>query len=63
MGSEMCIRDRYRKDEFALELVDQTATVAYKQNINGLDISLSSEYDVLKEYSDYEINLNVASKF
>ena len=59
----MCIRDRYRKDEFALELVDQTATVAYKQNINGLDISLSSEYDVLKEYSDYEINLNVASKF
>ena len=53
----------HRKDEFALELIDQTATVAYKQNINGLNISLSSEYDVLREYPDYEINLNVASNF
>ena len=53
----------HRKDEFALELIDQTATVAYKQNINGLNISLSSEYDVLREYPDYEINLNVARNF
>ena len=53
----------HRKDEFVLGLVDQTASATYKKTINGLDISLNSEYDVLEKYPDYEINLNVASKF
>jgi len=53
----------HRKDEFALGLVDQTASATYKKTINGLDISLNSEYDVLEKYPDYEINLNIASKF
>ena len=53
----------HRKDEFALGLVDQTASATYKKTINGLDISLNSEYDVFEEYPNYEINLNVASKF
>ena len=52
-----------RKDEFALGLVDQTASASYKKTINGLDISLNSEYDVFEEYLNYEINLNAASKF
>ena len=52
-----------RKDEFALGLVDQTASATYKKTINGLDISLNSEYDVFEEYPNYEMNLNVASKF
>ena len=53
----------HRKDEFALGLVDQTASATYKKTINGLDISLNSEYDVFEEYPNYEINLNAASKF
>ncbi len=53
----------HRQDEFALGLVDQTASATYKKTINGLDISLNSEYDVLEKYPDYEINLNVASRF
>ena len=53
----------HRKDEFALGLVDQTASASYKKTINGIDISLNSEYDVLEKFPDYEINLNVASKF
>ena len=53
----------HRKDEFALGLVDQTASASYKKTINGLDISLNSEYDVFEEYPNYEINLNAASKF
>ena len=52
-----------RKDEFALGLVDQTASASYKKTINGIDISLNSEYDVFEEYPNYEINLNAASKF
>ena len=32
----------HRKDEFALELVDRTASVAYKKNINGVDRKLGS---------------------
>ena len=52
-----------RKDEFALGLVDQTASASYKKTINGIDISLNSEYDVFEEYPSYEINLNAASKF
>ena len=53
----------HRKDELALELMDQTASVAYKKNINGFDISLNSEYGILEEQPDYDINLNVANKF
>ena len=53
----------HRKDEIALGLVDQTASASYKKTINGLDISLNSEYDVFEEYPNYEINLNAASKF
>ena len=53
----------HRKDEFALGLVDQTASASYKKTINGLDISFNSEYDVFEEYPNYEINLNAASKF
>ena len=53
----------HRQDEFALGLVDQTASATYKKTINGLDISLNSEYDVFEEYPNYEINLNAASKF
>ena len=53
----------HRKDEFALGLVDQTASASYKKTINGIDISLNSEYDVFEEYPSYEINLNAASKF
>ena len=53
----------HRQDEFALGLVDQTASASYKKTINGLDISLNSEYDVFEEYPNYEINLNAASKF
>ena len=53
----------HRKDEFALGLVDQTASASYKKTINGLDISLNSEYDVFEEYPNYEINLNATSKF
>ena len=53
----------HRKDEIILGLVDQTASASYKKTINGLDISLNSEYDVFEEYPNYEINLNAASKF
>ena len=53
----------HRKDEFALGLVDQTASASYKKTINGIDISLNSEYDVFEEYPNYEINLNAVSKF
>ncbi len=53
----------HRKDEIILGLVDQTASASYKKIINGLDISLNSEYDVFEEYPNYEINLNAASKF
>ena len=53
----------HRQDEFALGLVDQTASATYKKTINGLDVSLNSEYEVFEEYPNYEMNLNVASKF
>ena len=53
----------HRKNEFALELMDRTASFIYKKNIHGFDISLNSEYGVLEEQSDYEVNLSIANKF
>ena len=43
--------------------MDRTASFIYKKNIHGFDISLNSEYGVLEEQSDYEVNLSIANKF
>ena len=53
----------HRKDEFALELVDRTASVAYKKNINGFDIKLGSNYNLMSQIPDYGVNLKISNTF
>jgi len=44
-------------------LEDDKASVEYKRNFNGFDVKFDTGYDLFKQYPDYEINLNVSSKF
>ena len=53
----------HRKDEFALELVDRTASFAYKKNINGFDIKLGSNYNLMSQIPDYGVNLKISNTF
>ena len=53
----------HRKDELALELVDRTASVAYKKNINGFDIKLGSNYNLMSQIPDYGVNFEISNTF
>ena len=52
-----------REDEYAMVLEDNKASVEYKKNLNGFDVKFDTGYNLFSEYKDYEINLNVSSKF
>ena len=46
-----------------MALNDNTASIEYKRNINGFDISFDTGYDLFTEYSGYEVNLKISSIF
>ena len=49
--------------EYAMSLDDDKAVFDYTRNFNGFDVKFDTGYDLFKQYPDYEINLNVSSKF
>jgi len=52
-----------KEEEYAMALNDNTASIEYKRNINGFDISFDTGYDLFTEYSGYEVNLKISSIF
>ena len=50
-------------DEYAIVLEDNTASVEYKKNLNGVEFKISSNYTIMSQISDYGANIEVSSKF
>ena len=53
----------HRNEEFVVELENETARINFNQDINGFDVKLSSNYNLLSEIDDYGATLEVAKKF
>ena len=52
-----------KEEEYAMALNDKKASIEYKRNVNGFDISFDTAYDLFAENSGYEINLKISSIF
>ena len=52
-----------KEEEYAMALNDKKASIEYKRNVNGFDISFDTGYDLLAENSGYEINLKISNIF
>ena len=52
-----------KEEEYAMALNDNKASIEYKRNINGFDISFDTAYDLFAENSGYEINLKISNIF
>ena len=52
-----------KEEEYAMALNDNTASIEYKRNVNGFDISFDTAYDLFAENSGYEINLKISNIF
>ena len=52
-----------KEEEYAMVLNDKKASVEYKRNVNGFDISFDTAYDLFAENSGYEINLKISNIF
>ena len=52
-----------KKEEYAMALNDKKASMEYKRNVNGFDISFDTAYDLFAENSGYEINLKISNIF
>ncbi|WP_075520642.1 autotransporter domain-containing protein [Candidatus Pelagibacter communis] len=53
----------HRNEEFVLELENETARINFNQDINGFDVKLSSNYNLLSEIDDYGATIELAKKF
>ena len=53
----------HRNEEFVLELKNETAQINLNRAINGLEIKLSSNYDLLSEIDNYGATIEVVNKF
>ena len=52
-----------KDEEYAMALNDNKASIEYKRNINGFDISFDTGYGLFSEYKDFEVNLKITSIF
>ena len=52
-----------KEEEYAMALNDKKASIEYKRNVNGFDISFDTGYGLFSEYKDFEVNLKITSIF
>ena len=52
-----------KETEYAMALDDNKAFFDYKRNLNGFDIKVSSNYNLMSETSDYGANIEVSNTF
>jgi hypothetical protein len=46
-----------------MSLKDDKTFLNYKKNINGFNIKVSSNYNLMSEITEYGANLEISSKF
>jgi len=49
--------------EYAMSLDNDKASLDYKRNINGLDLTVGSNYSLVSEIPDYGINIGISNTF
>ena len=49
--------------EYAMSLDNDKASLDYKRNINGLDLTIGSNYSLVSEIPDYGINIGISNTF
>ena len=49
--------------EYAMSLDNGKASMDYKKNINGLDLTIGSNYSLVSEIPDYGINIGISNTF
>ena len=49
--------------EYAINLDNDKASLTYIRNLNGFDIKMSSNYNLLGEIPDYGAILEISNKF
>ncbi len=49
--------------EYAIKLDNNEATLNYKRNLSGFDISISSNYSLMSEIPEYGTNLELRNTF
>ena len=52
-----------KETEYAMSLKDDKTFLDYKKNINGFDIKVSSNYNLMSKIPDYGTNIEISSKF
>ena len=52
-----------KEEEYAMALNDKKASIEYKRNVNGFDITFGSNYSLMSEIPEYGANLKISSKF
>ena len=52
-----------KEEEYAMVFNDKKASLEYKRNVGGFDISFDTAYDLFTKYSGYEFNLKISSIF
>ena len=52
-----------KETEYAMSLEDDKTFLDYKKNINGFDIKVSSNYNLMSKIPDYGTNIEISSKF
>ena len=52
-----------KETEYAMSLKDDKTFLNYKKNINGFDIKVSSNYNLMSKIPDYGTNIEISSKF
>ena len=49
--------------KYALSLEEKTANLTYFKSFDGLELKFNSSYDVMSNYPEYEVNLDLSRKF
>ena len=49
--------------EYTMSLDNDKASLDYKRNINGLDLTIGSNYSLVSEIPDYGINIGISNTF
>ena len=52
-----------KETEYAMSLKDDKTFLNYKKNINGFDIKVSSNYNLMSEIPDYGANITISNTF
>ena len=49
--------------EYSMSLDNDKASLDYKKNINGLDLTIGSNYSLVSEIPDYGVNIGISNTF